>query len=185
MVMNSNMQTSAPQNDIPGHHYQPETSDMQQNANINGPISSGCDNQPNKIFNQKGASNPTDDGISAPSTHDHLTDPQEELGKESKPFIDFDFGGADIATGHQQTRTSYPNDANAGVTPDPLPEATDFGYGQDSAASSSYSVDMEANIDSGENPATNQVSIPTTPYKKITNIVVFYSDNTFQTFMPG
>ena len=113
-------------------------------------------------------------------------------------YIDFGFGTpiSDASPEASKDETQYGNQTSGSITRDEIPfsqsvesapATVNFTHNED-GPSTPIDTPEGSNNESSESgkftPGTTNVTINTSPLKKITNIVVFYSDNSFQSFGP-
>lgn len=114
-------------------------------------------------------------------------------------YIDFGFGApiSDASPEAAKDETQYGNQTSGSITradipfsqsDEPDPSTVKFMHNDDSSTTAINTSEGSNNESSESNkftPGTTNVTINTSPLKKITNIVVFYSDNSFQSFGPA
>lgn len=112
--------------------------------------------------------------------------------EDIKAKVDLNSMNSPIQTAeNKETKQSYPTDE---TLQEKTPEISKNGTSSVNDGNITYFVTSEKeyleNKQLRENVANNSsphssVNIPADPYKSITNIVVFYSDNSFQSFQPA
>lgn len=176
MEINSNTQISEAQNSPGPEHEQPYIPDSQPFANGDAGIfrsafqtSENSEPSPDGIFRQ----NPTETTHQYPVNSPAPLHPAPDLF-DNNNFIDF-------GTDNQQESRSHigaGKEITEVINPENIFTASPAKENSTPAATPAPEIDSSAS-------GCKTITLPTSSHKTITNIVVFYSDNSFQSFSPS
>lgn len=185
MESNANIQTSEVENGKKNVMFTSQNIDDQQiNPEKNSqqpPIDSGLNNSTKSFFGHYNADDFISADVNASGISEFRYAGNKETPSSTDSFIDF---GTINTLGKPQPQPSGEPSKSTKQPSVSKPSSSDTDL-KDSYSSSVLQFNKEGNNNPDPHSGTKSVNLQTAPGKKITNIVVFYSDNSFQSFYPA